>query len=219
MSAALTKAEIRDCLAAREYGPILARAATRPATVRSVTSLLFDSDPLLRWRAVEALGLIAGQTAPHSLEKVRRQVRSLLWLMNDESGGLCWVAAEAIGEIVFRVPKLLDEYGILMPQFFDEEPFERGSRWAVVRMAPLKPELFDEALERLHTSLSDPDSVIRGYSILALEALGDEPGVEKVAPLTQDTGVVPVYDFATGLLTEITVGEIARRYSGKSSSA
>ena len=218
MSTALSKADIREHLSTRTFEPVLAQAESRQAAVRAVTSLLFDPDVLVRWRAIEALGLIAARTAPGHLERVRRQVRSLLWLMNDESGGLCWVAAEAIGEIVFRVPKLLDEYGILMPQFFDEEPFERGSRWAVARMAPLRPELFTEARPRLHNSLDDSDAVIRGYSMLALEALSDFTAAEQAAGLIEDGAAIPVYDFESGMLSAITLGEIARRYSGKSSS-
>ena len=214
----LDRAAVRVHLAERDLGPIVEGAVVRNAVMRAVTSLLFAPEPLIRWRAVETLGLAAARRAEVAIEKVRRQVRDLLWLMNDESGGLCRMAPEAIGEIVFRVPKLLGEYGVLLPQFFDEEPFERGSRWAVARLAPLQPDSFTGAVPRLVSSLDEPDPVIRGYALLALNAIGDKTAAERAEKLSDDAVPVPVYDFETGRLDDITVGELARRYCGNSSS-
>jgi len=218
-SALLSRQDVRACLEKRDLSAVVEQAAERGATSRAVVSLLFDPEPIIRWRAIETLGLSAARTSHRGLEKVRRQLRNLLWLMNDESGGLCWMAPEAIGEIVYRVPQLLDEYGPLLPQFFDEEPFERGSRWGVARLAPLKPELFAPVVPRLLGSLSDADPVVRGYSLLALGALGKGGGPNEAITLKNDMAAVPVYDFESGVLEAVSVGELARRYSGKSSSA
>jgi hypothetical protein len=139
--------------------------------MRTLSMLLFDPDELVRWRAAEALGRVAALEARTDLDRVRRQISRLLWLMNDESGGLCWNAPETIGEIVANVPSLIDEYGQLLPSFFIEEPFEAGSRWAVSRIGRLNPAIFADVVNDLVWSLKAPDATIRGYSLLALAAI------------------------------------------------
>ena len=63
---------------------------------------LLDPDELIRWRTVEALGKVAVMLGERDLETVRELVRKLLWLMNDESGGLCRLSPELIGEILVQ---------------------------------------------------------------------------------------------------------------------
>ena len=48
----------------------------------ALQSLLFDPDPLVRWRAVEAAGHVAGVRGRHDAEGARVLGRRTLWLMN-----------------------------------------------------------------------------------------------------------------------------------------
>ncbi|MCP4686248.1 MAG: hypothetical protein GY867_12485 [bacterium] len=180
--------------------------------MRPLNSMLFDSEDLLRWRAIELLGLVAGYEARRDLERVRRQIRRFFWLMNDESGGICWNAPEAIAEMLFNVPGLIEEYGQQLPSFFVEEPFERGSRWAVARLAARERSTFLPAVPSLVKSLDDPDALVRGYSLLGLNALGVDAAKVQATTLVNDNMSVKTYDFESGEFTRTAVGNLARSY-------
>ncbi len=207
--AKLNKDEIRILLRERNTSGIIAWAQSVRAPLRSLTSLLFDVEPIIFWRAIEAMGRTAVVVAQYDLERVRLQIRNLLWLMNDESGGLCRRAPEAIAEILINVPDLIPEYVPLLPRYLWEEPFERGIRFAIYRLATMCPEtrqVFASCLGDLIKSLENPSESIRGYSLLALKPLRrqlDESGLElpDVTPAT-----IPAYNFETGELRQITIG-------------
>ncbi len=203
---------LRGLLAERDLDTLMDWMAAERNPMRPLSSLLFDSDELLRWRAIEALGLAAAQEARRDPERVRRQVRRLFWLMNDESGGICWNAPEAIAEILYNVPQFIEEYGLQLPAFFVEEPFERGSRWAVARLAGKETSALASAGPALAASLKDADSVVRGLSLLALTALRDRKARAGVEALTADDHQITLYDFASGTFVSTTVAELAEGY-------
>ena len=208
------KSELRSLLAKRDLSAIREWATAERHPMRPLSSLLFDSDELLRWRAIEALGLTSGLEWQKDNERIRRQIRRLYWLMNDESGGICWNAPEAIAEILFNVPQLISEYGIQIPSYFIEEPFERGSRWAIVRLAPRDPSRFTFAIPALAQSLKDEDGVIRGLSLMALRLLGDGSAEKSASGLISDEHPLTVYDFDSGQFMTTSVGAEAKAYLG-----
>jgi HEAT repeat protein len=210
-SASDRKQAARDLLQRHDLEAVRVWARTDRNPMRTLTSLLFDDDPLTRWRALEALGVVAGIEAARNLGRPRRQIQRLLWLMNDESGGICWQAPEAIGEILFNAPDLIPDFGPILPSFFVEEPFERGSRWAVARVAVLDPPLFKDVLDELRGSLTDPDPYIRGYSTLALYAIQGHECPHVFDTLADGDDEFEMYDYASGELKTTTVGEIAAR--------
>jgi hypothetical protein len=198
----------RARLERRDRAGLLAWAGRDRGPLRVLSTLLFDDDPLIRWRAIEAMGEVAGRLAGDDAGKAHRQVQRLFWLMNDESGGLCRVAPEAIAEILHNVPSLLPEFGPMLPTYFDEEPFERGSRWAVARLGRREPDLFRHGCDGLTASLDDPEPVLRAYSWLALLALGAGVPAEAEEQLRRDGAKVPLYDYASGDLTTVRVSDI-----------
>ncbi len=207
--AKLRKDEIRALLRGRDTAGVTRWAESARGPLRLLTSLLFDVEPIIFWRAIEAMGRAAVVVAQNDIERVRMQIRNLLWLMNDESGGLCRRAPEAIAEILVNVPELIPEYAPLLTGYLWEEPFERGIRFAIFRLASERPEtrqIFASCLGDLIKSLESPSESIRGYSLLALKPLRrqlDESGFElpDVAPAT-----IPFYNFHTGELRQITIG-------------
>jgi methylated-DNA-[protein]-cysteine S-methyltransferase len=206
------KETIRALLSDRDLNAIRDWVVAERNPMRTLSSLLFDHEELIRWRAIETLGLAAAHEWQRDPERVRRQIRRLFWLMNDESGGICWNAPEAIGEILYNVPELIDEYGLQLPSFFLEEPFERGSRWAVARLSHREPSIFASAASDLAASLRDIDGNIRGISLLALQAMGDQAARSAVNSLVDDDHPIKTYDFDSGDFTLTTVGELARAY-------
>jgi HEAT repeat protein len=172
--------------------------------LRTLTALTFQEDELLRWRALEALGRVAGSKAGEDLESARDLIRRFIWLMTDESGGTGWFAPEAIGEILANTPALIPEYGRLLAVYFHEEPFERGAYYAVARNVALNPDAFMEIIDGLTEGLDAEDPYIRAWAGFALKHLG-ALGEEARSTLLQDGASLRIYDFDRGEIKETTV--------------
>ena len=216
------KARLREVILKRDINGLSAWAKRDRNPLSTLTSMLFDSDPLTRWRAIEAVGLVARDIAADDLDKVRRQVGQYFWMMNDESGNLCWYAAEAIGEIMVNIPRLVMEYGIIISSYLDEEPFEAGVRHAMRRMieSDIVPAAimtrYRELSVNIVESLTHKKPAVRGQAILALRALKDRTAVESITKMKDDHGTFDYYDFESGQLHSMTVGSAAAMYLGVS---
>ncbi len=182
-----------------------AMAREDPHVVRALPAMLFDREPLVCWRAIEALGKVAAVIAEADLERVRVMIRAQLWQMNDESGNVGWYAAEAIGEILYNVPVLIDEFGQLLLSYLDEEPFERGAHWAVARVASIRPDIYRERLDELLPSLESDDAYIRAFALQALMRIDAEGSKKHTARLDRDKAIISYYDYEDGELREATV--------------
>lgn len=174
--------------------------------------MLYDPEPLVRWRAIEALGKVSKIILEIDPEKVRRQIRRILWLMNDESGGLCRNGPEAIGEVVFNNTGLLEEYGPILISFLSEEPFEAGTRNALARLAGIDAMLFSGSIPVIIKSLESDNPRIRGFSVKALLAMDDRSAAEKIETLAGDQNEIEDYDFDTGELLMIKIRDFVSLY-------
>jgi hypothetical protein len=204
------KKEAREIITKRDFTGLEAWVQKGRGALRTLFSLTFESDELCRWRAIEATGRAAKILGERRIEHVRDFLRRLLWLMNDESGGLGWHAPEVIGEIVFQLPFLIEEYGVLLPHFTSEEPFERGSHQALARIAPLAKDLVSGNEDLFQQALLNRDAYIRVYSLIALGAVGKKPRVS----LANDEKPVRLYDFTNGELVVQSVNERFNIFAG-----
>jgi hypothetical protein len=202
---------LRDLLEQRDRDGLLRWGNGRKKGINALLALLlYETDLLVRWRCIEGLGLLAKDLAPRGLEQMRDIIRRLLWMMNDESGNVGWFAPEAIGEILANVPRLAREFANLLPHFLVEEPFERGTHWAMVRVAeslgdnPAGESMLAAGADILVQSLGAKDAFTRAHAARALERLGRLSGAPATA-IANDHEPFPVYNFDTGLLTETTV--------------
>ncbi len=164
----------------------------------TLISLLFDENPLSRWRAVEAMGVASRVIADTSLEKVRRVIRRLIWQMNDESGGVIWNAPESLGEILACVPELAPEYNRILAYYLYTSPFERGVHWGMARICEVTPEIYNDYTPMLVGSLRDEDPFIRYQAARALVNVGNEEGLTALQRLANDENKVKMYDRTTG---------------------
>jgi HEAT repeat protein len=201
---------VRGHLERRELEALRAWARREQANVIStLVAFLLELDDLVRWRAVEALAVVAADQAQEDLERVRDLIRRQFWSMMEESGNMAWHAPEAIGEILRRVPELALEYTSQLAAY-DEFPFSPGIAWALARLAPVQPQLVREELEFLQRNLGHEDPLVRGNAALALGRLGQADAAEAVEALVDDDAPVIRYDFAGGGLINTSVGALAR---------
>jgi len=202
------KAALKELLQAHDYDAIRAWARQERNPLGTLQAALFTTDPLECRRVIEATGLAAAVVAETDLDAVRESVRKHFWMMNDESGNVGWYAPETIGEILYRVPALVEEFAPLLPSYFAEEPFERGTFEAVARVAEVQAPIFSKHVSELITALGDERAAIRAFAFLALSRVDPVAGRNNAARLADDTAAVERYVPEKGSLNETTVAAI-----------
>lgn len=205
---------VRQLLERRDLSGLQALAARQPRIAGNLVGLLNEPEDLLRWRAIEALGLLAAAKATEDPDSVRDLVRRQLWSMNDESGNVAWHAAEAVGEILARVPALAAEYTTMLAAHADVPLFRAGVLWALSRIAGVRPDLVQDQVPLLLQSLADPQPEARGHAAVALGHLA-AAAAQPLSDLLADDATVDLYDFDRGEMVQTTVGALARRAAHK----
>ncbi len=185
-------------------------AAGERRSMSILISFLYERDPLIAWRAVEGLGRVA-LIKTSEIESLRNIIRRLLWTMNDESGSVGWYSAQAIGEIIFNVPELIDEYARILACFHDLEPFREGVFWAVAKLASIRPEPFADLASDIEAALADSSPVIRAHAALILAAMGRHSALDTIHTLNNDLSRASIYNFESGELEQLTVARMAAR--------
>jgi len=143
--------------------------------INPLLSCLFETDEMIRWRAVRAVGMTVAAMAERDLEAARTIMRRLIWSLNDESGGIGWGAPEAMGEIMARNETLACEYYRILVSYIDEngnplenDELERGVMWGIDRLAQIRPGLLRECTGPLVAQLNSSDPVKRGLALRGL---------------------------------------------------
>ncbi len=209
------KERLKDLLARRELDEIARMAAAKRRVLGALTSLTFDADPLIAWRAVEATGVAAARVAEDSPESVRNHLRRLHWLLSEESGGICWHSPQSMAEIVRRSPADFSDYAPVVVTLLDtmaEEDlghFRAAVLWAIGRLATVAADVAESVLPSITASLDDPDPQVRGMAVWCLVQLDKRELIESRADLLDDEGVVELYE--DGQLERTTVGALAAR--------
>jgi HEAT repeat protein len=209
------KQALRQLLERRDLAEIRAQALRRRRVLNMLVSITYDPDPLIVWRAIEALGEAAGGVAREDPEVVRNHLRRLLWLISEESGAQCWRAPEAMAEIVHNDPRqFADQVPIivnLLREMAEEdlEFFRPGILWAIGRLGPAARESLEEVLPAVVAALEDASPLTRGMAVWCLGEVGRDE-LLTAENLAQDDGPLSLYE--DGELVETTVGELVGRY-------
>ena len=138
---------------------------------------LFETDEVLRWRVVRAIGITVSAMAGKDLESARTIMRRLMWSLNDESGGIGWGAPEAMGEIMAENETLAREYHRILVSYIDvqgnlleNDELELGVMWGISRLAQKRPELLRDWTAPVMAQLKSPNPVKRGLALRTLLA-------------------------------------------------
>ena len=186
-----------------EYAPILELAAADRRALRALVSLLYDPDELVRWRAVSALGHLAGAHP----ELARPLVTRLVWTLNDESGGIGWMSAPALGEIGRHAPQLLSQCVRPLVRYLDEPFLLPGALWAIGRLAPAYPAETQEVVPEVSLRCAAADPAVRAHAAFALGEVGDGRARRALEDLADDN--IPARLYAGGQLVTKQVREWA----------
>ena len=183
------RAAVRGHLERGEFAPVLELAAAGRGVARALVSLLCDPDELVRWRAVSALGHLAGAHP----EQAQPLVTRLYWSLNDESGGIGWMSAPALGEIGRRAPQLVG--GCIRPlvRYLDEPFLLAGALWAIGRLAPAYPGETREVVPEVAERCGSADPAVRAHAAFALGEVGDARARRALEGLAADECPARVY--------------------------
>ena len=182
--------------------------------VNPLISFFYHPEPIVRWRAVSAFGAVAAALAESQPEAARVLMRRLMWHLNDESGGIGWGAPEAMGESLARSAQLATEYHCILVSYictdgnYLEHPIlQRGTLWAVGRLAEVRPALAADATASLVPFLSSPDAHHRGLSARAAGLVDTQKLAPYLEALRDDSAVIDLYRDL--VLEQVSVGRLA----------
>lgn len=178
-------------------------------------ALTFDRDPLVGWRAVEAMGEAASRIGDDDPECVLEQLRSLYWLLSEESGGICWHGPAAMAEIVRRTPEQSGTYLpitlSLLSEMADEDldHFRDKILWGIGRLGRLARVELDRILPAIEASLDERDPQARGLAAWCLGRVGEAELLRERTDLDDDVESVELYE--NGAITRTSVRELVAR--------
>jgi hypothetical protein len=190
-------------------------AVRRKRALGNLVTLTYAADARISYRAVEAIGVAASRIAEDDPDHVRELLRRLMWLVNDESGGICWRAPEAMAEILRRLPTLYADYIPLLTSLLvnlEEEDLERfrgGILRAIGRLGALARDDFQDVAPAVISALADPDPQIRGMAAWCLQEVGRANLLAGRPDLIGDHEPVDLYE--GGMITRTTVSQLVQR--------
>ena len=216
MARTALKTQIRDLLAAGDLEGVADTAVARRRTLGQLVSLTFDHDPLIVYRAIQAVGICARRLAPVDEESVLELLRRLNWMITEESGGICWHAPEMMAEIVGQAPERFSDFLDVIASLLitmepeDLEHFRPSALRALGLLGgswkDLSEELKADLLPAVTDALDSPDPQVRAEAVQALLSLGETAPLQDHPGLRSDSGEVDHYH--EGQLDRITVGEL-----------
>ena len=183
--------------------------------VSPLFSFLYHHDLKVRWRAVEAMGLVVARLAHEDKESARVVMRRLMWNLNDESGGIGWGSPEAMGAILVRHEGLAEEYAhVLMSytrgdgNYLEHEILQRGLLWGIGRLAEVRPWLLTGFECSLAPYLRSRDAAARGLAARAAGILGIVSARPTLLELTGDKA--PIETLMHGMVVHLRVADLAK---------
>jgi len=139
----------------------------------------------VKWKAVLGFGWVVSKIAEKDLEKARVIIRRLMWMLNEESGGMAWGVPEGFAEALYNSEPLKEEYiSIFISYLWDTEsegkyksdnylefpPAQRGVIWGIGRLAQKYEDDVRKNHGHLHLKkhLSSSDEVVSLLSLWAI---------------------------------------------------
>jgi hypothetical protein len=184
--------------------------------INALISNFYHPQQQIRWRAVEASGMVIAGMAESKPESARVVMRRFMWMLNDESGGIGWGVPEAMGSAMALSPKMAAEYSNIICSYIDPEQnflehpiLQRGLLWGLGRLACSEPERIKTAVPHLVSFTVSEDAVHRGLSAWAIGNAGHKSNLETLKKLFSDSAEIEFFE--NWQLEKILVKDLAER--------
>ena len=205
MSRRLIKNELLSILEQSDFEEILRFLDNHPPHLLLHPLFLALCNPLakVRWNAVCGFGRLVPTMADKDPESSRIVMRRFLWSLNDESGGIGWGIAEAMGEVMARHEVLAREFAHLLVSYIRDDgnyladtPLQKGVLWGIGRLAQVHSELLKScsAVSYVKPFLHSPDGPLRGLAVWALGWLGDPQSLPLLRNLLNDPTEISIFN-------------------------
>jgi len=127
-------------------------------------------------------------------ERVREYIRSLLWLLNEESGGIGWSAPEVIAETIVSIPELLEPYGSMMVAYaLEGQSLLNSGLWAIGRLGKQIKETIAFFQDEVFTAFDSDDPETLGLAAWAMGQAGFTPALARLTMLSDRKELVRIY--------------------------
>ena len=208
------KQQVRRLLDRGSHLPERWRTLPVRKAINAVFPYLYSTDPHLKWGAVQALGVLVARLADDDLEAARNVVRRLIWNLNDESGGIGWGSAEAMGEILANHAVLRGEYLQILLAYtrkdgnlLEHDGLLSGALWGLGQVARASAELLSGAAGYLALHLQSNNAMVRAVTVRLLGLLGDNGVRGQLQQLENDGEEVMLFE--EGGLRTVRIRELA----------
>jgi hypothetical protein len=196
------KRKVFDLLQSNNFDQVLHELFQLPArqVINPLFSFLLSKDEQIKWRSVSAIGEVVANLAEKDMESARVVMRRLMWMLNDESGGIGWGVPETMGEIIASHEGLAKEFASVLVSyvredgnFLEYEPLQRGAVWGVGRVAQVESHIVEDAIPHLLPFLESSDATVRGMAAWTMGLLRAPSAQKKLEALLEDETEVPLY--------------------------
>jgi hypothetical protein len=205
------KSQVHKWLAEAEFRRIVDASLAQTRTVRILIAWTYDSNPLIRWRALDAIGRCAVQLCSSRSGALKNLLRRQFWLMSDECGAISWHAPETIGEIVSASPDTFADFIPLTIGLLDLEPEDRprflpGILYALGRIGGAAPDSVKHAIPEIERTLKESDAQARAMAVWCIGKVAGKSVLLGHQGLKDDGGEATIY--RNEQLVKTTVGRI-----------
>jgi HEAT repeat protein len=169
--------------------------------LRSLISLLYDSDIENRFMAAKALGEVA-RVKPEFIISIWRRI-----LDATDDTMSCWGVAEALGEIARNMPELRGKILLRLRKFQKDESTCQGFIWAICRIGQVEIDRVKEFMPDLISFLESREPCMLGQAIWALGELRITEAMDKIKTFLNDNRQTWVYNNDSACIK--TIGQIA----------
>ena len=170
--------------------------------LRQLFSALCSEEEEIKWHAISIIGFKVAVLAETDMEGARDILRRMIWLLNEESGGIGWGMPEAMGEVLARNENLAREFAPILisyiqpdGNFLEFELLQQGVLWGIGRLAEVQPQLIQSlgAERYLQPYLDSGDSSVRGLAAWVLGLIGGGESIAQLSNLLQDGAEIKFY--------------------------
>jgi hypothetical protein len=188
------KQQVKALLTKKDYGEIVRLCHTDKRFWRSLRLFLYETDETLRWDAIETIASLMGKWWHEGKkEAVLEYIRNLLWLLNDESGGIGWGAPETIAETIILIPELLQPYGsMMMAHALEGPPMLNSGLWAIGRLGKRARESIPLFQDRVFAAFDSREPQTLGLAAWAMGQAGFTPALAAVKTLADRKELVRI---------------------------
>ncbi|MFC1892589.1 DVU0298 family protein [Chloroflexota bacterium] len=186
---------VKNLLLTRNHKELLRLCQTDKRYWRTLQLYLYETEENLRWPAIEAFAeLMKRWWLEGSRERVREYIRRLLWLLNEESGGIGWSSPEVIAETIVYIPELLEPYGSIMIAYaLKGRCFLNSSLWAIGRMGKQIKEVIALSQDKVLDAFDSDNPETLSLAAWAMGEVGFTPALKYLTMLRDRKEIGRIY--------------------------